>query len=53
MKYFDEEKINTLSWSVLKFDDGKVDSYNDSMTDGGNFMWDVGGGWGGHANAKN
>ena len=26
MKYFDEEKINTLTWSVLIFHDGKVDS---------------------------
>ena len=26
MKYFDEEKINTLTWSVLVFDDEKVDS---------------------------
>ena len=26
MKYFDEEKMNTLTWSVLVFDDGKLDS---------------------------
>ncbi len=38
MQYFMQDDVKRLSWSALLFNDGKVDSYDGAITDGGIFV---------------